>query len=102
AVRLDVGRGRAAPPHGGKSVPLTARDLRVEDAEQGLLQVLLRRGVKYNLVLVAQPVEVAPYLAAVQVRGPLLRGQAADRRDHAQGDRHVRRVLVGEVVGVDD
>ena len=99
---FEVGGVGPAAAHAGQVVALAAGDLRVEHAQQGRLQILVRGQVESHLVRVHHPIQVAPHLAAVQLLRALGRGQAADGGDDSQRDRHVGVVLVGQVVGVDE
>ncbi len=102
AVGLEVGGVGAAAAHAGQVVALAAGDLRVEDSQQGGLQVFVAGQVEADLVRVEHPVQGTPDFAAVEFFGALIGGQAAQGGDDPQADGHVSIVLVGGVMGVDD
>ena len=102
AVRGVIGGMGAPASHRRQVVALAAADLRVEDAQQRRLEIFVRGTVKGDFIRIHHPIEIAPDFAAVEMLRAVLFRQAADRFDHSERHRHVRVVLVGEVVRVHD
>ncbi len=78
AVGFEVGGVGAAAAQTGQVVALAAGDLRVEDSQQGGLQVFVGGQVEVDFIAVQQPIQIAPDFAAVEFLRPFGGGQAAD------------------------
>ena len=81
-------------------ITLAACDLAVEHGGKSAHEVGVRPAVKKDLLVVAEPIEIAPHLAAKDLLGPILRLEETKRRDDPERRRNVRLVFIGQVVGV--
>ena len=72
-MALVIGGMGAAAGYGGPIIAFSACDLGIEDPDESTCDVLVLIKLEDDLVAVDDPVEIAPYFAAVEFFRPLIR-----------------------------
>lgn len=72
------------------------------NADQRIGKILVSRNIEHHLIRIRHPVKIAPHLHSINFLWLDIRGQVLQRMHHADHYRHMRIMLVGWIVRVNN
>ncbi len=101
-MRIEEGGVCGASANDGEIVALPTSNLGIEHSIDGGGEVVAATDVHEDFLIVWQPIEISPDLAAYDLAGALVLGKLAHGLDGGDGDTDMGIVFIGGVVSVND